>query len=491
MKTTYQLTLFLLLLLASGCKDTLEPKVFSQINATDFPKSESDIKSAFIPFYAQFVTSYGNLDPSAGNRFDLSLNSHYLGYGWSTSVMTDEANDLSNSDFSRFNLGPATVPTTDQRSVYRRLRFVAKATDLIDRIEKSGVPNKALNLAEARGLRAWLMFILYDAYGPLNVKLDPKTLTSNAVEPRLTKEAYLAALEADLQAAIAGLPDKYNGDANNWGRFSKGVGRMILLKLYMQEKQWAKAEAVGKDLMGMGYALNPSYKNVFVAAQNREVIYAAPGSDATVSIWYKCILPFDAKQVLGVAVQDNGYKLNEMPWVFYDKYAPTDKRLETIADSYVNAKGATIGRKNGLSGAIPMKYTNFRPDEKGYDYVMYRYADVLLSMAEISNELRGPSPEAVAFVKQVTDRAGTIIPETAVASKTAFNDFLLAERGRELYWEFGIRRQDLIRHGKLISNARARGFTNAQDFHVLWPIPSDVIIESKGIIKQNPGYPDK
>ena len=65
---------------------------------------------------------------------------------------------------------------------------------------------------------------------------------------------------------------------------------------------------------------------------------------------------------------------------------------------------------------------------------------------------------------------------------------ILDERGRELYYEFGIRRQDLIRNGSFISNARARGFATAQDTQVLFPIPSDVIIQSGGIIAQNPGY---
>jgi hypothetical protein len=45
----------------------------------------------------------------------------------------------------------------------------------------------------------------------------------------------------------------------------------------------------------------------------------------------------------------------------------------------------------------------------------------------------------------------------------------------------------LIRHGKFISNAKARG-KDAKDYQVLFPIPSAVIIEGKGIIKQNDGY---
>jgi len=56
-----------------------------------------------------------------------------------------------------------------------------------------------------------------------------------------------------------------------------------------------------------------------------------------------------------------------------------------------------------------------------------------------------------------------------------------------LCWLSGIRRQDLIRHGTFISDAVARGLP-AKPYQTLWPIPSDVIIQSNGVITQNPGY---
>ena len=118
----------------------------------------------------------------------------------------------------------------------------------------------------------------------------------------------------------------------------------------------------------------------------------------------------------------------------------------------------------------------------------FRYADVILSLAEIENELNGPTNKALDYLKQITDRAHTTatIPSDIQASKDKFREFLLAERGRELYLE-GWRREDLIRFGKFISNARARG-KDAKDYQVLLPIPSKVITQSGGIVKQNPGY---
>lgn len=60
------------------------------------------------------------------------------------------------------------------------------------------------------------------------------------------------------------------------------------------------------------------------------------------------------------------------------------------------------------------------------------------------------------------------------------------ERGHEFFYE-GLRRRDLIRHGKFIEFARNRGVTGAQDFRQLFPIPI-AAMNSNPLLKQNPGY---
>lgn len=257
----------------------------------------------------------------------------------------------------------------------------------------------------------------------------------------------------------------------------------------MQDKQWDKAKTIGTDLMGMGYSLMPNYKDVFINPGNNELIYAVPGNSAMNQFWYDMEFPGDIKRIFNQDVTPGWWQGDGMPWSYYDKYNPADTRLETIGSYYINTSGDTIGRNNGLNLAIPMKYTKYTANQQGFELVMYRYADVLLSMAEIENELNnGPNPIAIGYAEQVTGRSNTTIPAGALVNKDSFNDFLLDERGRELYYEFGIRRQDLIRHGKLISYAQARGITNAKDYMVLLPIPQDVISESNGIVEQNPGY---
>ncbi len=146
-------------------------------------------------------------------------------------------------------------------------------------------------------------------------------------------------------------------------------------------------------------------------------------------------------------------------------------------------------RLRPLNNSRSFKYT---PDpaavgeSNGNDIVYIRYADILLSRAEALNELSGPNAESISLINLVRARAkAPLIILTDFASKETLRDFLLDERAKEFYTE-GLRREDLIRHGKFILGGKSRGY-NAQDFQVLFPIPQQQI-DANNSLKQNPGY---
>ncbi|WP_233246600.1 RagB/SusD family nutrient uptake outer membrane protein [Prevotella illustrans] len=144
---------------------------------------------------------------------------------------------------------------------------------------------------------------------------------------------------------------------------------------------------------------------------------------------------------------------------------------------------------NPLNNVRSFKYwpdPNAVGEHMGNDIVYVRYADILLCKAEALNELNGPNEESVSLVNMVRKRAKTtLISLSDYPTKERFRDFILAERGREFYTE-GLRREDLIRHGKLISDARARG-KDAKDYQTLYPIPLRQM-EANDRLEQNPGY---
>ena len=116
------------------------------------------------------------------------------------------------------------------------------------------------------------------------------------------------------------------------------------------------------------------------------------------------------------------------------------------------------------------------------DWVMSRYADVLLMKAEAL--LRsGYAPDALSLVNQVRQRAGA-----ASLSSLSFED-LLRERRIEFAWE-GWRRQDQIRFGTYTSGWLSRPELPGEvetGYTTLFPIPAD-ILDLNPLLNQNPGY---
>lgn len=283
-----------------------------------------------------------------------------------------------------------------------------------------------------------------------------------------------------------------------WGRMSKAIAYGVRLRLYMHEKNWQQAKAVAQKLMGMGYQLLNNYESNFTSPIHSELIWAVPSNTASDNYYVTETLPNDFKRGYNDkgrsyirGTEDNyfsGWKAYCMRWEFYDTFEKNDTRKDVILCEYDNSTGQRVNRDNGMVGPIPIKFMDTQFANWGTQTAqpVLRYAEVLLSYAEAENELNGPSADAIKALKQVTDRAGIEIPTAASASKEAFRDYLLLERGHELFGE-GMRRQDLIRHGVYIRRACERG-NKAQDYQVLYPIPQFAITESNGILEQNAGY---
>lgn len=484
-----------------SCDDLLETKNFSDMSPSNFFKTEGDMAAAVTGIYLPCTTNWGYSDGGTGKWYNALFNADINAYYPAGMVTTDAVRHYSSNIFDEFTVGPATQGALI--NTYNIIRFVARATDVINQISKSSGATEDIRnrfIAETKTLRAFYMYTLLDWYGPVNVKLNPETLMDNSIQPRPSVAEYVANIEKDLEEAIAttSFPDKYNSDEQNWGRMSKAIAYGIRMKLYMHQKEWAKAKEDASKLMTMGFSILNNYEDVFNISRTSEHIWSIPANLASDNYYITEILPSDFKRgynhkgdsyIRGnESSHFSGWQVFCMRWEFYDTFADNDIRKKTILCEYDTNDDVHKDRNSGMVGAIPLKYTDTQFANYGIqkEHPAIRYAEVLLSYAEAENELNGPTQGAINAVKQITDRAGVTIPASATADKDAFRTYLLAERGRELYCE-GQRRQDLIRHGVYISLAKARG-NNAKDYQVLFPIPQNVVTEAGGIIDQNEGY---
>ena len=482
---TYKIKYILILLVGlylSGCEKYLEQKLYTDLTSENFFNTEADFLTALVHLYMGFGTDWSRIyNPDGACEFPLTMaTTDMLRANWSSSTRN-------------FTWGPSTFD--GHRSYIPRIPQVASATDVINRISNSGADDaiKERYVAETKVIRAFYMWWLFDFFGPVNPRLDPETLTDTTIIPRMTNDAYVNWMIQDLNEAITApsFQETTNDNWDEWGRFSKGVARMLLLRIYMHEKQWANAEAAAMSIVNMNYyALESDYANVFIEKANKEIIWASHANAASEN-WIPQYF-FPGGYAYGYAgttriERGPGWYGYAMHWDFFHTFEVNDLRRNTIIYEYTDNSGNIIDESSASTyGALPIKYTGMTGPGPDYpiDLVVLRYADVLLSLAEAINEQTGPA-NAYQYVNPVRTRAG-VTPYSGL-TQAQLRDSLLAERGRELYLE-GVRRTDLIRHGKFIEYALARGVTNAKPHHVLFPIPSNVIIEGGGIIKQNPGY---
>ncbi len=478
----------------TGCTD-LTSEVYDKINPGIFPKTEDDVKAlvtaaAYGPFRSAWYS--GIFTVASGGIQTITEMSTDLGEcQWNDAVWPDvlyqnfTPNSGGVTQFYKYRADISKMTMT-----FERMRDVPLKDDVKSRFE-----------AELHCGRGWLTFLLYDLYGPIPVATvdeltDPM---ADKIIPRPTKEEMVAYIETELKEALKGLPDVYASHDNNYGRFTKGLVYTILLKLYMHEGEWAKAEEAGRELMNpkYGYALVPDYKNIFTLEneRNREIIWACIETRSTnMQLWLAHVLssPYPTRNE---SIQKwGGYR---MPWAFYNTFDKNDKRLEVLVGDFQGTDGihyteATPGTVL-IKGALPVKYGEdpvATGEESQVDWVVYRYADVLTLLSEaIVRKNNAVTQEAVDLLNRIRLRAG-IEPYTtgSFSSTQDFYDKMLLNRGQELWFE-GARRADLIRHGKYIEFARIyKGSTTTKDAFVLMPLPQSAINESKGQVIQNPGY---
>lgn len=186
--------------------------------------------------------------------------------------------------------------------------------------------------------------------------------------------------------------------------------------------------------------------------------------------------------IVGPQFSASGERLTD-PGIFsdFDKngepltFTPAVNDLQNVA---CRQCGARIGKYEFEMGIGP---------NGSNDWAIYRYADVLLMKAEALWRENPNSAEALALVNQIRNRAGVFDFQSLDADK------LLAERGREMFWE-QFRRQDLIRFegvngGQTRYNDPWKFKGLSEPFRNVAPIPRDQLETNPNLV-QNPGYSD-
>ena len=306
-------------------------------------------------------------------------------------------------EISRANF--STLKTQGTSSHIEKIRFITKISQIISDIENAttiSATAKNQFLGEARVARGMLMYYLLTMYGPVPVILDASKIGTEA-ENDLTgpdEATYVAAASQDFRYAA----DNLVKSPLQYGRFNKGLALAFLMRLYLWEKDYVKAEQVGREIQTIGYSLVANYMSLFRSAteKNNETIFAITTDPAAngngllgnmnAYSWYTFPVDFKGVTQSGGWLGPNAFFTAS--WQFFDSFDPIDARRQMLIPQYtaVNSNGGVPAgsqrNRSNMSGAVIMKYPDDETSSfaRGNDIPIVRYADIMLMLAEAINQ---------------------------------------------------------------------------------------------------------
>jgi hypothetical protein len=353
--------------------------------------------------------------------------------------------------------------------------------------------------AEVRFIRALAYFNMVRIWGdvPL-VTTEIVNIADAYTYGRKPAADVYKQVEDDLTFAIANLPTTQT--TANLGRATKGAAQGLLGKVLLTEKKYSDAALQLKAVIDAGnYALQASYANIFLTSNemNSEILFAvrySKGGFGVGSGFTNFFLPSPLTAAQNTSINGGvgtGQQFNTVDADLVAAFTASGTTDVRAAASYGNTATPYFTKKY-----IDTPTTAYDAEN---DWIVLRYADVLLMYAEAINEQGAPSADALEFTNRVIRRSRNLPPLTANATvdlpatttQTTLRARLETERRLELNFE-GHRWFDLVRTGRAIDvmNAyfiKAASVTRIDGHNLLFPLPLQEI-QTNPILTQNPGY---
>jgi len=387
---------------------------------------------------------------------------------------------------------------------------------------------------EARFLRALSLSYILDLFGKGVIPSEEQAIGDANLPEKSGKEIYdfiTSELEeiAPMMSSTVAYP-----------RATKGAAYALLSRIYLNSKTYAGVEdydkcvAAAENCEKEGYALanKDDYWKLFGADNHK---HAGKGNENIFAFYVDAdyCMTWGATTGIICGFAPNNNALNDLLGIasgwsslrankaFTDLFSESDDIRSTYWVNYVKVEEKDENNnpkldENGepkykeyswaqlvsiedepTQGWISTKFNNKLDDGTGdiraanttcsTDLPILRFAEVKLNKAEALYR-QGKTAEAKVIFDEIRDRAG------ASTNYTLNDDFILAERGRELAYEM-LRRTDLIRFNKFGGDVNynwefkggvAAG-KNFEAFRNVFPIPSDELAANSNLT-QNTGY---
>ena len=507
-KTISKIFLSGLILIFSGCSDFLDEEDPSNLTPENFYTIPDHAEAAIAAVYDD-TRFFGD---GAGI---FSSNWQLLEAPTGTSTTETAQNSDLNNLYSLTWDGNTGHIKNWWRGLYKLIANTNLVLEKVPGITPMDEDQKSRILGEARFIRAWAYFYAVRIWGDIPLVLTPQSADSEDFFPSRTPvEQVYDQIIADLQEAeSAGLP---------WtdvsGRVSQSAAKALLSKVYITmaghplnkgNQYFQLAASKAKEIIDnpQGIELFDTYMDVHDErmGNQKEHIFMLQYNNLVASNPMGNMFPnFKPVSYRG----PSGTGSTVPTFSFYESFESDDLRA-VDQDGYFYTTYYENGSGESFDLGAPYIFKHFNVIANGIQGVegtaqdnlnvpMIRFAEVLLLYAEASNEVDGPTQDALDALKAVRDRAGLTTPALGTFTQSSFQEMVWKERWHELCYE-GITWFDMVRLQKVFNETNL-GFDDfvghvnlnsnqaLQEKHRLFPIPIQEMLNNPNLTPQNPGY---
>lgn len=542
-KRTFLWILLVPVLLLASCTDLTE-NINNEVTSGQFFQTDEEFISALGDAYGSLTEYGGNSGITAINEVtsDEIVVGH-KGADWEDGGIWirlhrhtfQPSDDVINNTWNEFFNGVANAN-----------RLIFQFQTVVDAGDVSQDDADAF-IAELRALRAFYYYILLDNFGNVPIVTDFEQDPLETAQPSSDFQTGRQQVFNFIEQELLDVVDLVDNDISaTVGRVNKWVVHMTLAKLYLNAEvytgtsRWEDVITQTDKIIDSGlYNLTANYFDNFSVDNS-----GSPEHIFTIPFDQVFLQGFNLHRMTNHILSQPAFNFGAQPWngfqtvtEFYGLYidpndnpgpqgevvgldpegstvsGTEDERLGNflvgplldLQGTQIVDAGAESSDPNGppvthtpflneltpgnwrQSGARIAKYEmeiGLSGNHMNNDMVIYRYADVLLMKAEALWRINEADTDALMLVNEIRERAGVDPFDNLTA------DRLLAERGREMFFEV-VRRQDQIRFEGEIGQTRFNDSwwekEQSNAIRNVFPIP-DNQLESNPNLLQNPGY---